>query len=80
MDVADRLTLRPREAAKRLGVSQKTLWSWTQPRGPIPCVRLGRTVLYPVDALQRWLSQASGSAAPEFAATWITAPAAEEQQ
>lgn len=54
------LALRPREAAKALGVSPRTLWGLTTPRGPIPCLRLGvgkrRTVLYPVAELQAWLS------------------------
>lgn len=52
------LALRPREAAKALGVSERTLWSWTGD-GLIPCVRVGasRTVLYPVDMLRRWLEE-----------------------
>lgn len=59
------LALRPREAAQALGISPRTLWALTTPRGPIPCVRIGhgrrRSVLYPVDALRRWLSQQAGS-------------------
>jgi len=55
------LALRPREAAKVLGISQRTLWTLTTPRGPIPCVRVGhgkrQIVLYPVAELQAWLSQ-----------------------
>lgn len=54
------LSLRPRDAAKALGISPRTLWGLTTPRGPIPCVRLGngtrRAVLYPVADLQAWLS------------------------
>ncbi len=54
------LALRPREAAKALGISARTLWGLTAPRGPIPCVRVGsgkrQTVLYPVADLQAWLS------------------------
>lgn len=53
--------MRPNEAAKALGISPRTLWGLTTPRGPIPCVRLGRgkrqTVLYPVAELQAWLSR-----------------------
>ena len=30
------------------GVSARWLWSATAPRGPIPCVRLGRRVVYRV--------------------------------
>ncbi|QDU37631.1 Helix-turn-helix domain protein [Maioricimonas rarisocia] len=53
------LTLRPREAAKLLGISERTLWSLTQPRGPIPSVKLGRRVAYPVDLLREWLLKAA---------------------
>jgi excisionase family DNA binding protein len=45
------LALRPREAAKALGISPRLLWQLTHD-GVIPCVRVGggkrRTVLYPV--------------------------------
>ena len=53
------LALRPREAARLLGISPRTLWEWTR-AGLVPCVRIGtgkrRTVLYPVADLQTWLS------------------------
>lgn len=55
------LALRPRDAAKALGISARTLWSLTAPRGPIPCLRIGhgkrQTVLYPVADLQAWLTR-----------------------
>jgi hypothetical protein len=55
------LALRPRDAAKALGISIRTLWGLTVPRGPIPCLRIGhgkrQTVLYPVSDLQAWLSR-----------------------
>ncbi len=54
------LALRPRGAARMLGVSPRTLWGWTRDK-LIPCVRVGtgkrRTVLYPVADLQAWLSR-----------------------
>jgi len=54
------LALRPAQAAKALGISARTLWGLTSPRGPIPCVRVGsgkrRTVLYPVAMLQEWMA------------------------
>lgn len=49
------LALRPREAAKVLGIGQRKLWDLTHPRGPIPCVRLGVCVLYPYRLLQEML-------------------------
>ncbi len=50
------LALRPREAAVALGVSERLLWDWTH-RGVVPHVRIGKAILYPVDALRRWLDQ-----------------------
>jgi len=54
------LALRPREAAKALGISPRLLWQLTHD-GQIPCVRVGsgkrRTVLYPTAVLQAWLSR-----------------------
>jgi excisionase family DNA binding protein len=57
------LALRPREAAKALGISPRLLWQLTHD-GQIPCVRLGggkrRTVLYPMATLQAWLAREAG--------------------
>ena len=62
------LALRPREAAKALGVSERTLWTWTQ-QGTIPHVRRGKTILYPTAVLARWLDeQAKATATPATAA------------
>jgi len=55
------LALRPREAAKALGISARTLWGLTAPRGPIPCLRIGhgerQIVLYPVAEVQAWMTR-----------------------
>ena len=53
---APRLALRPREAAKSLGVSERTLWTWTR-QGTIPHVRRGKAILYPTATLTRWLDE-----------------------
>ncbi|MCA9278202.1 MAG: helix-turn-helix domain-containing protein [Phycisphaeraceae bacterium] len=50
------LAVRPREAAKLLGIGQRTLWALSQPRGDIPTIRVGTAVLYPVEGLKRWLA------------------------
>ena len=54
------LSLRPREAAKALGMSERTLWQLTHD-GKIPSVRLGsgkrQIVLYPVAVLTDWLAK-----------------------
>lgn len=49
------LAITLREAARMLSISERTLWALTQPRGPISCVRLGRSVRYSVVALQHYL-------------------------
>jgi excisionase family DNA binding protein len=58
--VPSTLALRPREAAKALGISPRHLWQLTKD-GHIPCVRVGsgkrRTVLYPLADLQAWLTR-----------------------
>jgi excisionase family DNA binding protein len=59
------LALRPREAARQLGISPRTLWEWTR-TGIVPCVRVGtgkrKTVLYPVAELQAWLTRQAEAA------------------
>ena len=59
------LALRPREAAKALGISPRLLWQLTHD-GQVPCVLVGsgkrRTVLYPTADLQAWLSRETGTA------------------
>jgi len=66
MQSVESLALRPREAAKALGISARTLWGLTAPRGPIPCVRIGvgkrQSVLYPTADLQAWLTQQAQAA------------------
>ena len=42
------------EAAKRLSISPRKLWSLTD-SGEIPHVRIGRAVRYPVEAIQQWI-------------------------
>jgi hypothetical protein len=38
--------LKPPEAAQRLSISERKLWGLTVPRGPLRCVRIGRSVRY----------------------------------
>lgn len=53
-EISEKLSLRPREAARALGVSERTLWTLTH-RGEVPHVRVGRAVLYPLESLRKWL-------------------------
>lgn len=50
------LALRPKEAAKALGIGERLLWSKTN-CGEIPHVRIGRAVLYPVESLREFLAR-----------------------
>ena len=59
------LAMRSREAAAALGVSERTLWTWTH-AGTIPHIRHGKTILYPTSVLMQWLNeQASAIATAE---------------
>jgi excisionase family DNA binding protein len=50
--LAGRLALRPREAARALGLGERTL---RQILPEIPHVRVGSAVVIPVDLLREWL-------------------------
>ena len=50
-----RLALRPKEAAKALGIGERLLWSMTN-QGLVPHLRLGKAIVYPVAELERWLA------------------------
>jgi len=55
-----RLLLSAREAAFQLGgISLRHLWALTAPRGPIPCVKLGRRVFYRPADLEEFARQAA---------------------
>jgi excisionase family DNA binding protein len=54
--LADRLALRPKEAAEALGISERT---FRQLLPEIPTVRRGNIVLVPVAGLQEWLREES---------------------
>jgi hypothetical protein len=56
------LALRPRDAAKALGIGQRLLWSLTN-CNEIPHVRLGKAVLYPVDLLRDFLAEKAAKGA-----------------
>jgi excisionase family DNA binding protein len=70
--ISGQMALRPKDAAKALGISTRHLWTLTT-QGHIPCVRVGsgkrQLVLYPVDVLRDWLgrqaTQAASSAAKQ---------------
>lgn len=53
------LALRPKEAARALGIGERKLWSLTN-AGELPHARIGRAVVYPVRELETWLSAQTG--------------------
>ena len=52
------LALRPKDAAKALGIGSRLLWEKTN-CGEIPHVKIGRCVVYPTHLLREWLAQQS---------------------
>jgi len=58
--MASPLLLTRREAAQLLGVSERTLYSISSPRGTVPCVKVtDRTVRYSRAALMAWIEERS---------------------
>lgn len=53
------LALRPKDAARKLSISERLLWQWTRTE-QVPHIRIGNVVLYPVAGLERWLAERSG--------------------
>lgn len=51
------LAVDARTAAALIGVSERSLFDLTEPRGPIAIVRLPNRRLYPVAELERWLTE-----------------------
>jgi excisionase family DNA binding protein len=58
------LLLTPRDAARVLALSPRSLWALTHPRGPIPAVRIGRSVRYDVQALREYIAAQQERARP----------------
>ena len=61
-----RLLLPAPQAAAALSVCEKTLWTLTQPRGSIPCIHVGRRVLYDPRDLLAWIDQQKGGRATDW--------------
>ncbi len=50
------LAMRPKVAARALGISERTLWSMTK-RGEIPSAKIGGCLVYPTAAILRRLEE-----------------------
>ena len=53
------MLLTPRQAARALNISERTLWARTQ-EGVIPAIKLGHLVRYSHKDLHEWIRSASG--------------------
>jgi hypothetical protein len=52
------LALRPKDAARALGIGEHKLWEITADKtSGIPHTHFGRALVYPVAALNRWLEE-----------------------
>ncbi len=57
-DTVEPMLLTPRQAARALNISERTLWQRTKD-GVIPAVKVGHLVRYSPDDLRNWIRQAS---------------------
>ncbi|HEY4311749.1 MAG TPA: helix-turn-helix domain-containing protein [Pirellulales bacterium] len=64
-----KLLLTADEAAESLSVCRKTLYSMTVPRGPLPCVKVGRAVRYSVASIEAWIRGQEEASAVEASAS-----------
>ena len=55
-----KLLLSAREAAQAMGVCEKTLWNFSQPRGTIPSLKIGARTMYDPSDLRAWIDQQKG--------------------
>ena len=56
------MLLNIREAAKTLGVSERTVWAISAPRGPLACVKIGARVMYRPADLEAYIAAQTVSA------------------
>lgn len=64
LDTDDRLLLRSSEMAKRLSISERHLHRMSVERG-LPCIRIGQSVRYRVEAVKEWLLEAESTETPQ---------------
>ena len=60
----DRLLLRSNEMAERLSISERHLHRMTVERG-LPCIRIGQSVRFRVEAVKEWLLEAESTETPQ---------------
>ena len=60
----DAYLLKPREAAKRLAISERHLHRLTH-SGIVPCVRVGQSVRYSIESIQKWIRESESTGPPQ---------------
>ncbi|NYT26201.1 helix-turn-helix domain-containing protein [Alcaligenaceae bacterium] len=60
------------EAAKRLGVSPRTVYDLAAPSGPIPCHRIGRRIVFSTEDLTEYLHQCRYTEIKREVATFLS--------
>jgi len=60
LQLANRLALRPKEAAETLGISERTLRKWMRDER-LPYFRVDGAVCLPTAELERWMLERTGS-------------------
>src|SRR5690606_29593071 len=60
------------EAAKRLGVSPRTVYDLAAPAGPIPCHRIGRRIVFSQEDLTEYLQQCRYTEIKKEVATFLS--------
>lgn len=58
--VSDRLGLKPKDVARLLGVCPPVVYDLCR-RPDFPAIRIGRSIVIPVDQLREWLAQQSAA-------------------
>lgn len=55
--ISEKKLLSVRETSKMLGISERTLWTVTAPRGQLVSCKIGGRVLYSPKAIERFIDQ-----------------------
>ncbi len=58
LPMAETIVLTAAELSSMLGIDRKTLYAAAS-RGEVPCVRIGRRVLFPRETIEKWLTASS---------------------
>jgi len=59
--ISDKKLLSVKETAKILGVSERTVWAVTVPRGKLVSCKIGNRVLYSQKAIERFIESQEAS-------------------